>query len=60
MIVKEQRKREGKKEDKKGRWLVNEWVDGLMDPSAFRHIQIVALLTNKIMKKNNLITVLKL
>lgn len=48
------------KEDKKGRWLVNEWLVGWKDSSMRRHIQIVTLLTNTIMKKNNLITVLKL
>lgn len=46
--------------DKKGRRLVNGWLAGWMDSSTRRHIQIVTLLTNRIMKKNNLITVLKL
>lgn len=47
------------KEGRKGRWLVNESVDRWLT-HPHRHIQIAALWTNEIMKKNNLITVLKL
>lgn len=55
---KEQRKKDSK--EKKTERDANEWPAGWMDSSVTRRIQIVTLLTNRIMKKTNLITVLKL
>lgn len=54
----EQRKKDG--EEKQTERDANEWPAEWMDSSVPRHVQIVTLLTNRIMKKTNLITVLKL